>query len=59
MRFIDSFKFMASSLDKLVSNLDSNCFQNTSKIYDGNSLTYLRERSVPVCYMNLWIHLKD
>ena len=35
LRFVDSFKFMPSSLDKLVENLDKNCCVNTGKFYKG------------------------
>ena len=34
LRFIDSYKFMPSSLDKLVENLDKNCCVNTGKFYE-------------------------
>ena len=53
LRFIDSFKFMASSLDKLVSNLDRSSFQNTSKFYEGKQLDLLLRKGVyPYDYMD-------
>ena len=53
LRFIDSFKFMASSLDKLVSNLDKSSFQNTSKLYQGERLNLLLRKGVyPYDYMD-------
>ena len=53
LRFIDSFKFMASSLDKLSSNLEKMSFQNTSKFYDDTQLSLLLRKGVyPYEYMD-------
>ena len=46
LRFIDSFKFMASSLDKLTGNLSKDCFANTSKYYNGEQLDLLLRKGV-------------
>ena len=46
LRFIDSFKFMPSSLDKLVENLDKNCCVNMSKFYKGKQLSLLMRKGV-------------
>lgn len=53
LRFIDSFKFMASSLDKLSGNLDRCCFKNTSNFYSNNHLELLLRKGVyPYEYMD-------
>ena len=53
LRFIDSFKFMTSSLDKLVGNLDKTGFQNTSQFYEGDQLDLLLRKGVyPYEYMD-------
>lgn len=53
LRFIDSFKFIASSVDKLVSNLKKGCCVNTSKYYRGEQLSLLlRKRVYLYDYMN-------
>ena len=46
LRFVDSFKFMASRLDKLVENLDRNCCVNTGKFYKGKRLSLLMRKGV-------------
>ena len=46
LRFIDSFKFVASSLDKLVENLDKHCCGNTGKFYKGKQLSLLMRKGV-------------
>ena len=48
LRFIDSIKFMASSLDKLTGNLGRSCFKNTSKYFNGE----LRKGVYPYEYMD-------
>ena len=46
LRFIDSLKFMASSLDKLASNLKIDQFVNLKKYYSGNQLSLLLRKGV-------------
>ena len=38
IRFIDSFKFMAVSLDSLVNNLPEDAFTNLKRYYTGDNL---------------------
>ena len=46
LRFIDSLRFMASSLDKLSSNLKIDQFVNLKKYYNGNQLSLLLRKDV-------------
>ena len=60
LRFVDSFKFMASSLDKLVENLDKNCCVNTGKFYKGKQLSLLMRKGVyPYEYASSCERLND
>ena len=45
-RLIDSLRFMASSLDKLSSNLKIDQFINLKKYYSGNQLRLLLRKGV-------------
>ena len=52
LRFIDSFKFMATSLDNLVNNLPEDGFTNLEKYYTGDKLTLVKRKGVyPYEYM--------
>ena len=46
IRFIDSFKFMATSLDNLVKNLPKDSFKNLTEFYEGNELKLLLRKGV-------------
>ena len=46
IRFIDSFKFMATSLDNLVSNLPKESFKNLARFYEGDRLDLLLRKGV-------------
>ena len=46
IRFIDSFKFMASSLDKLTANLDEASFQCVNRFFHGQSVDLVRRKGV-------------
>ena len=46
IRFIDSFKFMAASLDSLVKNLPKDSFKNLTEFYEGNELKLLLRKGV-------------
>ena len=46
LRFIDSFKFMAASLDSLVKNLPKESFKNLTKFYEGEQLNLLLRKGV-------------
>ena len=46
LRFIDSLRFMASSHDKLSSNLKVDQFVNLKKYYSGNQLCLLSRKGV-------------
>ena len=53
IRFIDSFKFMSTSLNSLVSNLPEDGFNNLRKYYTGDKLTLLKRKGVyPYEYMD-------
>ena len=46
IRFIDSFKFMATSLDSLVKNLPKESFKNLKEFYEGDQLNLLLRKGV-------------
>ena len=53
IRFIDSFKFMASSLDKLTANLDESSFQCVKKFFQGEKFNLVKRKGVyPYDYVN-------
>ena len=53
IRFIDSFKFMATSLDKLVNNLSKDTFSNVKRYYAEDKLNLLTRKGIyPYEYMN-------
>ena len=53
MRFLDSCKFMASSLDKLSNNLDKEQFTNLNSMYKGEQLELIKCKGVyPYDYLD-------
>ena len=60
IRFIDSWKFMAESLDKLVNNLPEDAFNNLKKYYTGDKLSLVKRKGVyPYEYMDKLERLKE
>ena len=60
IRFIDSFKFMATSLDKLVNNLPEDDFINLGLYYPGDKFNLLARKGVyPYEYMDSLEKLKE
>ena len=53
LKFIDSFQFISSSLEKLVSNLPREAFKYTSQLYEGNECDLMVKKGVyPYDYMD-------
>ena len=53
IRFIDSFKFMATSLDKLVNNLPKDAFNSVKREYADDKLSLLTRKGMyPYEYMD-------
>ena len=53
IRFIDSFKFMSTSLDNLVNNLPDDAFNNLEGCYKGEKLSLVKRKGVyPYEYIN-------
>ena len=52
IRFIDSFKFMASSLDALSKNLLREQFREMNKVFEGNTDLLVRKGVYPYDYMD-------
>ena len=60
IRFIASFKFMATSLDKLFNSLPKDAFNNVKRYYANDKLSLLTRKGVyPYEYMNLPKRLKE
>ena len=57
---LDSFQFMSSSLEKLVSNLPRESLKYTSKIFEGQELDLMVRKGVyPYDYMNSFSKFKE
>ena len=60
IRFIDSFKFMATSLDKVINNLPKDTFNNVKRYYANDKLSLLTKKGIyPYEYMNSPEKLKE
>ena len=57
LTFIDSFQFMSSSLDKLVSNLPKDDLIYISKAFEGKRLDLMSQ--IGVSHMTIWIASKS
>ena len=59
IRFIDSFKFLSTSLANLVSNLESSDFKNLNKVIKNNSSLLTRKGVYPYDYVTSIDKLKE
>ncbi|KAK4885978.1 hypothetical protein RN001_002249 [Aquatica leii] len=61
LKFLDSFRFMASSLDKLAQNLNSDQFVHVRKYFsDVNKFNLIRQKGVfPYSYIDSYARLKE
>ena len=60
VRFIDTFKFMATSLDKVINNLSKDAFNNVKRYYAEDKLSLLTIKGIyPYEYMNSPEKLKE
>ena len=60
IRFIDSFKFMATSLDSLVNNLPEEAFNNLERYYTDDELSLVKRKGVyPYEYMDSLERFKE
>ena len=60
IRFIDTFRFMGTSLSKLVNNLPETAFQNVRKYYTEEKLDLIKRKGVyPYEYMDSIERFKD
>ena len=60
IRFIDSFKFMSTSLDSLVDNLPNDAFNNLERYYKEEKLSLVKGKGVyPYEYMNSLERFKE
>ena len=60
IRFIDSFKFMATSLDSLVNNLPEEAFNNLERYYTYDELSLVKRNGVyPYEYMDSLERFKE
>ena len=58
IRFLDSFKFMASGLSELASNLS--CFPDLSRFFEGKQLELVKRKGVyPYDYMNCFERMAE
>ena len=60
IRFIDSFKFMSTSLESLVNNLPDDGFNNLERCYKGEKLSLVKRKGFyPYEYMNSLERFKE
>ena len=60
IRFIDSFKFMSTSLESLVNNLPDDGFNNLERYYKGEKLSLVKEKGFyPYEYMDSLERFKE
>ena len=60
IRFIDSFKFMSTSLESLVYNLPDDAFNNLERYYKGEKLSLVKRKGVyPYEYMDSLERFKE
>ena len=59
IRYIDSFKFMASSIDSLSKNLLREQFREMNKVFEGNTDLLIRKGVYPYDYMDNFDELNE